>query len=175
MSPDLPIPPERIEQAIFLIRGEKVMLDKDLAQFYGVSTRRLNEAVKRNRERFPADFMFQLSFHEFRNLKSQFATSSSWGGRRTPPYAFTEHGCLMVASVLKSAITIEASIQVVRTFVRLRQMLASRAELSRKLNAFERKYDHQFKVVFDAVRELMTPSLPVKRRIGFQTLEGKKR
>ena len=162
---------EQIESRIFLIRGQKVMLDADLAELYGVETRRLNEQVSRNSERFPEDFMFQLTDEEFANLKSQFATSS-WGGRRKLPYAFTEHGAIMSASVLNSPRAVEASVQVVRAFVRLRQMLSSNAELSRKLATLEKKYDIQFKAVFVAIRELMTPLEPKKKRpIGFASWE----
>jgi len=160
------IPPERIERSILLIRGHKVMFDSDLAELYGVSTKRLNQQVKRNSDRFPEDFMFQLSAEEFANLRSQFATAS-WGGRRTPPYAFTEHGAVMLASVLNSPVAVRASIEVVRAFVRLRQMLASHEDLARKLAVLEKKYDAQFKVVFDAIRQLMTPPTPQQRRIGF--------
>jgi len=161
------IPTERVEQRILLIRGQKVILDSDLADLYGVPTKRLNEQIKRNSERFPADFMFQLTKKEFEILKSQNATSS-WGGRRTPPYAFTEHGSLMAANVLKSKTAIETSILVVRAFMQLREMLASHKDLSRKLSEMEGKYDHQFKVVFDAIRQLMAPPpAGKKRRIGF--------
>ena len=171
------IPTERIEQSILMIRGHKVMLDADLAVLYGVSVGRLNEAVKRNRERFPDDFMFQLSQSEFHSLrkqmgdlklKSQIAISSSdWGGRRSPPYAFTEQGVSMLSSVLRSKRAVRVNIEIMRAFVRLRQILASNAQLARKLDALEEKYDAQFKVVFDAIRELMTPPEPKKRRIGF--------
>ena len=166
---------ERIEHAILLIRGHRVLLDADLALLYGVSVGRLNESVKRNRNRFPDDFMFQLSEAEFQslkarvgNLKSQFAISSSdWGGRRHPPYAFTEQGVAMLSSVLRSKRAVEVNIQIMRTFVRLRQLLATNAELARKLEALEKRYDTQFKVVFDAIRQLMAPSEPKKRKIGF--------
>lgn len=170
----------QIESQIFLIRGQKVMLDADLAELYGVPTKRLNEQVRRNSERFPEDFMFQLTTEEFANLKSEFETSSlrsqiatsnnpaGRGGRRHLPYAFTEHGAIMVASVLNSPRAVEASVQVVRAFVQLRQMLASNAELSRKLVAMEKKYDIKFKAVFDAIHELMAPLAPKKKRpIGF--------
>jgi hypothetical protein len=171
------IPIERIENAILLIRGEKVIMDVDLAVLYGVSTKRLNEQVRRNRDRFPDDFMFQLTAAEVNalkdevgasNLRSQFATSRSHGGRRYLPYVFTEHGAIMAANVLNSDRAVQASVQVVRAFVRLRQMLASNAELSRKLDALERKYDRQFKVIFDAIRELMTPPVPKQKEIGFR-------
>jgi hypothetical protein len=171
------LPSERIESSILFIRGQKVILDSDLALMYGVTVGRLNEAVKRNRDRFPADFMFQLGREEFdslkskivvTNLKSQIAISSfDWGGRRHLPYAFTEHGVAMLSSVLRSRRAVQVNIEIMRAFVRLRQMLASNAELSGGLDALEKKYDAQFKVVFDAIRQLMTPPKPDKRKIGF--------
>jgi len=161
---------ESIETKILLIRGHKVMLDADLAELYGVETRRLNEQVLRNRERFPEDFMFQLSKEEFANLKSQFATSS-WGGRRKLPNAFTEHGAIMAASVLNSPRAIEISVHVVRAFVRLRELVSSHKELSQKLNQLERKvgaHDRAIAELINAIRELMTPLEPKKKRaIGF--------
>ncbi|HLA28083.1 MAG: DNA-binding protein [Planctomycetes bacterium RIFCSPLOWO2_12_FULL_50_35] len=148
------IPMERIENRIYLLRGHKVMLSTDLAELYGVEPRVLVQAVKRNIERFPEDFMFQLTKEEFDNLKSQIVTSS-WGGlRRATPYAFTEQGVAMLSGVLNSQRAVQVNIEIMRAFVRLRQMLASNAELSRKLDALEKKYDAQFKVVFDAIREL---------------------
>jgi len=166
---------KRIEHAILLIRGHRVLFDADLALLYGVSVGRLNESVKRNRHRFPDDFMFQLSEAEFQslkaqvgNLKSQFAISSfAWGGRRHPPYAFTGQGVAMLSSVLRSKRAVEVNIEIMRTFVRLHQLLATNAELARKLEALEEKYDAQFKVVFDAIRQLMKPPEPKKRKIGF--------
>lgn len=152
------------------MRGQKVILDEHLAALYGVETRRLNEQVKRNRDRFPGDFMYQLTLREFGDLKSQFATSSQWGGRRKPPYAFTEHGAIMAATVLNSPRAVRVSIEVVRTFVRLRQMLATHKDLARKLAALEKKYDVQFKVVFDAIRQLMASPEPKRRPIGFQAI-----
>lgn len=159
---------EIIEQRIFFIRGHKVMLDVDLARLYGVSTKRLNEQVKRNRERFPGSFMFQLTPREkqevvancdhLRKLKFSYAL----------PHVFTEHGAVMLASVLNSPIAIKASIQVVETFVRLREMLVSHKELAKRLDKLEEKYDRQFKVVFDAIRELMVPPAKPKRKIGFR-------
>ena len=160
------IPMERIEKAIFLIRGEKVLLSQHLAELYGVETKVLNQAVARNRERFPDDFMFQLSAEELENLKSQFVTSS-WGGIRTPPYAFTEQGVAMLSSVLHSPRAVAVNIEIMRAFVRLRQLLGSNAELARKLEALENKYDTKFKVVFEAIRRLMSPSVGSKREIGF--------
>ncbi len=164
-----------------MIRGHKVMLDADLADLYGVSVGRLNESVKRNRDRFPGDFMFQLSEAEFQNLKahlsnlnlkSQIAISSSgWGGRRHPPYAFTEQGVAMLSSVLRSKRAVQVNIEIMRAFVRLRQILASNTQLARKLEALEKKYDAQFKVVFDAMRQLTTTPEPGKRKIGFLVKE----
>jgi len=161
------VPKERIEQSILLIRGHKVMLDNDLAAMYGVETKALTRAVKRNIDRFPEDFMFQLNSAEFEDLRRHFGTSSSWGGRRYPPYAFTEQGVAMLSSVLRSPRAVEVNIEIMRTFVRLRQMIASHADLARKLAALEKKYDEQFKVVFDAIRQLMAPESKKRRPIGF--------
>ena len=165
-------PSERIESRIFLLHGQKVMLSMHLAELYGVEPRALVQAVKRNIERFPEDFMFQLSEAEFENLKSQIVTSS-WGGlRRAAPYAFTEQGVAMLSSVLHSARAVHVNIEIMRAFVRLRQMLASNVELARKLAVLEKKYDAQFRVVFDAIRELMVPPQPKKKRpIGFAPWE----
>jgi hypothetical protein len=162
------IPMERLTQTILLIRGQKVMFSTHLAELYEVEPRALVQAVKRNIERFPADFMFQLSDEEFTNLKSQFVTSS-WGGlRRAAPYAFTEQGVAMLSSVLHSNRAIHVNIEIMRAFVRLRQLLATNVALARKLAALESKYDAQFKVVFEAIRELMTPPEPKKKRpMGF--------
>ncbi len=163
-----PIPlAELIEQAIFLLRGHRVMLSSDLARLYKVEPRALVQAVKRNIARFPEDFMFQIDEKEFRILKSQIVISS-WGGmRRSNPYAFTEQGVAMLSSVLRSQRAIQVNVEIMRAFVRLRRILASHAQLGRKLDALEKKYDAQFKVVFDAIRELMTPALPNRRPIGF--------
>ncbi len=164
------VPVERIEQSIISIRGHKVMLDQDLAKLYGVATSRLNEQVKRNIDRFPYDFMFQLSKEEYENLISQFATSRSiHGGRRKMPYAFTEQGVAMLSSVLNSQRAIDVNIAIMRTFVKLRELLMTHKDLARKLEAMEKKYDSQFKIVFDAIRQLMQPpEAPVKKgRIGF--------
>lgn len=145
------------------------MLDKDLAALYQVETKALVQAVQRNRKRFPPDFMFQLSFQEFTALRSQIVTSKGRGGRRTPPYAFTEHGVAMLSSVLRSERAMEINIEIIRAFVKLRQLVASNADLANRLNHLEQKYDSQFKVVFDAIRRLMseTTQVPPKRRIGF--------
>ncbi|HEY2414229.1 MAG TPA: ORF6N domain-containing protein [Pirellulaceae bacterium] len=164
------IPTERILGSIVLIRGQKVLLDADLASMYGVSTKRLNEQVRRNRTRFPSDFMFRLSEDEANVLRSQFATSKTdpRGGRRYAPYVFTEQGVAMLSSVLKSKRAVQANIAIMRAFVELREILASHKDLARKLEAMEKKYDAQFKVVFDAIRELMKPpETPPKRKIGF--------
>jgi hypothetical protein len=165
------VPIESIEQRIFVIRGEKAILDTDLAQLYGVTTKRLNEQVKRNRDRFPEDFMFQLSLEEGKSilaLRSQIATLKPGQHLKHAPYAFTEHGAVMVANVLNSPVAVHASIQVVRAFIKLREIAATHKDLAQKLEQMEKKYDQQFKVVFDAIRELMAPPLPASRRqIGF--------
>jgi hypothetical protein len=164
------IPVERIERSILLIRGQKVMLSLDLAMLYDVEPRVLIQAVKRNSERFPSDFVFQLDENELEILKSQNVISSSvsWGGaRRAAPYAFTEQGVAMLSSVLRSPRAVAVNIEIMRAFVRLRQMLLSHVELARKVDSLERKYDGQFKVVFDALRQLMQPPEKPKRPIGF--------
>ena len=155
-----------IEQKILLIRGQKVMLDRDLAKLYGVPTKSLNLAVKRNLDRFPSDFMFQLTEEEFFNLRFQFETSS-WGGQRYLPYAFTENGVAMLSSVLNSKRAVQVNIQIMRTFTKLREIISANKDLSRRLDELEKKYDAQFRVVFDAIRELMTPPETKHRRIGF--------
>jgi hypothetical protein len=169
IEPDSIIPMEQIERAILQIRGEKVMLDLDLANIYGVTTKALNQAVKRNSSRFPLDFMFRLTETE----KTEVVTNCDHLARLkfSPhlPFAFTEHGALMLANVLNSERAAQTSVQVVRAFVKLRQLLASNAELARKLDAMEKKYDAQFKIVFDAIRQLMSPPEPEpkRREIGF--------
>ena len=171
MTENAIVPVERIERVIMMIRKHKVILDADLAEFYGVETRRLNEQVRRNIDRFPEDFAFQLTAKEFGHLKSQFATSSGrWGGKRKLPLVFTEHGALMAASVLNAPKAVEMSILVVRAFVKLRNILATHRQLAAKLAELERKlstHDQQIVVLFDAIRELMTPPAKPKRRIGF--------
>jgi len=170
------IPLERIERSILLVRGHKVMLDRDLASLYGVTTKVLNQAVKRHKDRFPEDFMFQLTMEEARiwwtevrsgGLRSQIVTLKRGQHIKYRPYAFTEHGILMLSSVLNSERAIKVNIEIMRAFVRLRRMLASHADLARKLDALEKKYDAQFKVVFEAIRELMKPPETKKRPIGF--------
>ena len=161
------VPTERILHSIQIFRGERVLLDVDLTTLYGVETRALIQAVKRNIERFPGDFMFQLTEEEWTDLKSQSVIPSSWGGRRTAPYAFTELGVAMLSSVLNSERAIQANISIMRAFTLLRSMLASHADLARKLETLERKYDGQFRVVFEAIRDLMEPPVPAKKPIGF--------
>lgn len=162
------IPIERIERKIYVIRGERVMLDSDLAEIYGVETKMFNRAVKRNLKRFPEDFMFQLTAEEDESLRFQIGTSKkSRGGRRYLPYVFTEHGALMAANILNSERAVEASVQVIRAFVKLRQILLSNAELARKVDEIEKKYDANFKIVFDAIRKLMMPPDKPKQAIGF--------
>lgn len=170
------IPAERIERSILLIRNHKVMLDHDLAVLYEVPTKVLVQAVKRNIGRFPPDFMFQLTKQEFAALRSQSVTSNAKtgrGGRRSAPYAFSEQGVAMLSSVLRSPRAIEVNIEIMRAFVRLRQMIASHAGLAGKLEALERKYDAQFKVVFDAIRQLMAPPAQRKTPIGFHAKHEK--
>ena len=163
------IPVEIIERKIYFIRGHKVMLDSDLAEMYAVATKVLLQAVKRNLNRFPGDFMFQLNYQEVAALRSQIVTSKTGrGGRRYPPYAFTEQGVAMLSSVLNSERAIEVNIQIMRAFVKLRELMATHKDLARKLDDMEKKYDAQFKVVFDAIRQLMTPTEKPKRKIGFK-------
>jgi hypothetical protein len=165
------IPLERIQQQILLLRGQKIILGQHLAELYGVPVKVLNQAVRRNRERFPDDFMFQLDTVELDNLKSQIVTSS-WGGSRMAPYAFTEQGVAMLSSVLRSPRAVHVNIAIMRAFVRLRELLLTNAELARKLADLERKYDSQFKAVFDAIRQLMAPPPPPpKPEIGFHVKE----
>jgi len=168
-SKQLPIPAERIEKAIFLIRGHKVMLDADLAELYGVTTKRLNEQVRRNLSRFPADFMFQLDGQEASALRSQIATSKEGrGGRRYLPYVFTEQGVAMLSSVLNSERAIEVNIAIMRVFVRLREMMATHKELAFKLVELEERlegHDEQIQNIFEAIRQLMTPPERARKKI----------
>jgi hypothetical protein len=172
-KPEL-IPPERIEKAILLMRGQKVLLDRDLARLYGVTTSNLNKAVKRNAGRFPEDFMFQLNKEEAAGLRFQSGMSKPGGrgGRRSLPYVFSEQGVAMLSSVLRSQRAVEVNIAIMRAFVRLREIMASHKDLARKLDDLERKlgeHDQKFHVVFEAIRHLMTPppEPEKKRRIGF--------
>jgi len=175
---------DNVESAIYLIRGHRVMLDSDLAAIYQVTTRRLNEQLRRNRKRFPEDFAFQLTAEEFRNLKSQiatsslrsqFVTSSSHGGKRKLPWVFTEHGAIMLASVLNSNVAVQASVRVVRAFVRLREMVAANAQLASKLEELERRLDSHDEAIVDlfaTLKRLLEPTEPKKKReIGFHVRE----
>ncbi len=167
------IPVEIIEQRIFLIRGEKVMLDRHLAELYAVDTRTLNQSVKRNTDRFPANFMFQLSEKERDEVITICDNLLPLKFARTLPYAFTEQGVAMLSGVLRSKRAVQVNIQIMNTFVLLRRMLADNKALAHRLNEMEKKYDAQFKVVFDALRKLITPPDPPKRPIGFRVGEGK--
>jgi hypothetical protein len=163
---------EKIEKAIYLIRGEKVMLDRDLASLYEVETGALNRQVKRNLQRFPADFMFQLTTDESNSLRCQIGISKRGrGGRRFLPYVFTEQGVAMLSSVLNSERAILVNIEIMRAFVKLRQLLASNAELSRRLDELESKYDKQFRVVFEAIRQLMATPARDRKAIGFRSVK----
>jgi ORF6N domain-containing protein len=164
------VPVERIEGAILVLRGHKVILDKDLAALYGVTTGNLNKAVNRNIERFPADFMLRLTEAEFDDLRFQFGRSR-WGGTRTLPRAFTEQGVAMLSSVLRSRRAALVNLEIMRAFVRLREMIATNRDLARRLDELEKRYDTQFKGVFDAIRQLMAPPVKSRRSIGFRVEE----
>ena len=170
------VPVERIESLILLIRGHKVMLDSDLARLYGATTKRLNEQVKRNKKRFPTDFVFQLTLEEATGLRSHIATSNlGRGGRRYRPYAFTEHGAIMAASVLNSRRAIEVSVYVVRAFVKLREVLRTHKELARKIAELEKRiegHDEEITALFEAIRQLMEPPDKPSKRIGFGRTQG---
>ena len=163
------VPAERIETAILFLRGEKVLLDVTLAALYGVETKILVRAVKRNLDRFPDDFMFQLTAKEFNILRCQIGTSNRRGGRRYAPYAFTEQGVAMLSSMSHSSRAVKVNIEIMRAFVRLRRMLATHKGLARRLDELEKKYDTQFRAVFEAIRQLMSPPTPEvrRKRIGF--------
>jgi len=161
------IPPERIQNSILYIRGQKVMLDRDLAELYGIETRRLNEQVKRNIDRFPVDFMFQLSREEKDEVVANCDHLRSLKFSKTNPYAFTEHGAIMLASILNTSLAVETSILVVRAFIQLRKLLASNEELALKINEMEQKYDSNFSVVFQALRQLIDEPKPPRKQIGF--------
>lgn len=169
------VPVEKIEKAIFMIRGQKVMLSTQLADLYDVAPKVLMQSVKRNIDRFPEDFMFQISMEEFENLKSQFVTSS-WGGiRRARPYAFTEQGVAMLSSVLRSKRAVQVNIEIMRAFVRLREMVAAHRELAKKLAELESRledHDERIDVIFEAIRQLMAPPEKKRRKIGFEVKEG---
>jgi ORF6N domain len=177
----LALKPENIVQLVFFVRGEKVMFDADLAKLYGVSTKALNQAFRRNKQRFPLDFVFQLSSAEYDNLRSQFVTSSAGGtnlrsqivtsslhgGRRRPPYAFTEQGVAMLSSVLRSARAVAVNIAIMRTFVQLRRLMDTNRDLARKIEALEKKYDEQFATIFEAIKQLVATPEPQRKQIGF--------
>jgi len=181
------IPAEIITRSILFIRGQKVMFDENLAQLYGVTTKRLNEQAKRNRDRFPKDFMFQLNQKEWdiwksqfvipKNelVRSQFATSKPRsGGRRYAPYVFTEQGIAMLSSVLNSKRAVQVNIEIMRTFVRLRQILATHEQLAKKLQALENKYDRRFKIIFDVIHQLMAPPKLPSKPIGSEDRQKRK-
>lgn len=167
---NLTINSDQITQSIFLARGHKVMIDIDLATLYGVTVSALNQAVKRNLKRFPDDFMFQLTASEVAALRSQPVILKRGAHRKYRPYAFTEQGVAMLSSVLRSERAAQVNIQIMRTFVQLRSMLASNAELRTKLEQLERQYDSQFKVVFEAIRQLMAPAAKPRKKIGFERI-----
>jgi len=166
--PESLIPKERVTRSILVVRRQKVLIDADLAALYVVPTKVLNQAVRRNRSRFPSDFMFQLTAEEAGRLRSQIVTSNTRGGRRWRPYAFTEQGVAMLSSVLHSPRAVAVNVEIMRAFVELRRVLESTAGLSRRLDTLERRYDAQFKGVFDAIRQLMLPPTASRRKIGFR-------
>jgi ORF6N domain len=162
------VPTALINQKIFFVRSTRVMLDADLAQLYGVATKNLNKAVKRNASRFPSDFMFQLSSKDLHGLRFQVGTSKPGrGGRRFAPYAFTEQGVAMLSSVLRSARAVQVNVAIMRTFVRLREMLATHEELRRKIDVMEKRYDARFQAVFETIRQMLETPIPAKKPIGF--------
>ena len=167
------VPIERIANKIYFIRETKVMLDRDLAELYGVETKVLKQAVRRNIKRFPNDFMLELTKDEFENLRSQIVTSS-WGGARYLPMAFTEQGVAMLSTVLTSDRAIQVNIQIMRAFTQLRQMLSTHKDLKRKIESMEKKYDQQFQVVFEAIKQLLTEEDKPKKKIGFTAKEKQK-
>jgi phage regulator Rha-like protein len=168
------VPMERIANKICLIRGMKVMMDRDLAELYDVETRTLVQAIKRNKQRFPPDFMFQLSKDEFDSLRSQIVISKGRGGRRYPPYAFTEQGVAMLSSVLNSDRAIQVNILIMRAFTKLREMLPTHEDLKKKIDDMEKKYDQQFQIVFDAIKQLLETEETPKKKIGFTVKEKHK-
>ena len=166
------IPQEVIEGKILLIRGKKVMFDKDLAKLYGVTTGNLNKAVSRNLDRFPEEFMFRLTTDELKDLIFHFGTSS-WGGTRKPPRVFTEHGILMLSSVLNSKKAIQVNIQIMKTFTKLREMMLSYKELQKKIEAMESRYDKHFQIVFKTIKEMLNPPVEKRTKIGFKSNKAK--
>jgi phage regulator Rha-like protein len=168
------VPIERITNKIYLMRGMKVMLDRDLAELYDVETRTLVQAIKRNKQRFPPDFMFQLFKDEFDSLRSQIVISKGRGGRRYPPYAFTEQGVAMLSSVLNSDRAIQVNILIMRAFTKLREMLSTHEDLKKKIDDMEKKYDQQFQIVFEAIKQLLETDEKPKKKIGFTVKEKQK-
>ena len=164
---------ENVARLVFFVRGERVMLDADLARLYGVTTGNLNKAVKRNQSRFPGDFMFQLSEKETESLIFQSGRSKGRGGRRHRPYAFTEQGVAMLSSVLNSERAAQVNIAIMRTFVQLRRLMDSNADLARKIESLEKKYDEKFATVFAAIKQLIAPTEPAKKRIGWEPRHGR--
>ena len=177
-SKEISVPIEKITGKIYLIRGQRVLLDRDLAELYEVETKQLKRAVRRNIDRFPSDFMFELAKAELENLRCQFGTSS-WGGVRYKPMAFTEQGVAMLSSVLNSDRAIQVNIQIMRAFTKLRRMLETHKELKKKLEEMEKKYDENFQIVFEALKQLIEEDKKPKRKIGYvkekQTDFGKKK
>ena len=163
---EVTVPIEKITDKIYLLRGHNVMLDRDLAELYNVETKALKQAVRRNLRRFPSDFMFELNKEEFQNLRSQFVTSS-WGGARYVPMAFTEQGVAMISSVLNAERAILVNIEIMRAFTQLRNMLATHGDLKRKIEAMEKKYDDQFRIVFEAITQLIEEDEKPKKKIGY--------
>ena len=173
---DLMVPVEQIQKSIFLIRGQKVLLDMDLAELYGVETRSLVQAVKRNIERFPSDFVFQLDKDEYDSLRSQIVISKGKGGRRYLPYAFTEQGVAMLSSVLRSKRAIQVNVAIMRAFVKLRGMLSTHKELAHKLSELEehlKDHDQQIQVIFEAIQQLISQPEKPRKKIGFEVKEGR--
>jgi phage regulator Rha-like protein len=167
------VPVERIANKIYVIREKKVMLDRDLAELYGVETKRLKEQVRRNIERFPEDFMFELTKEELKNLRSQFATSS-WGGARYSPMAFTEHGVLMLSSVLKSERAVQVNIQIMRTFIKLREALLDNEDIRKELEGLKQITEERFRIVFETLDQLLTVENKPKKKIGYTVKEKQK-
>jgi len=172
MAENRTVTAQRIESIIFFIRGQKVILDRDLAELYGVTTGNLNKAVRRNLDRFPPDFMFQLKQEEYESLRFHFGILKKGQHSKYLPCSFTEQGVAMLSSVLRSKRAVHVNIEIMRAFVRLRQILAAHKELDRKLAALEKKYDEQFRVVFEAIRQLMTPPETERKKIGFEVKES---
>jgi hypothetical protein len=176
MNKEVILSDKEIENKIYLVRGQKVMLDNDLAELYEVDTKRLNEQVKRNIDRFPKDFMFQLNEKEVDILRSQFATSSSWGGRRTLPYVFTEHGVLMLSSVLNSPRAVQVNIRIMRIYVKIRELISLNKDILFKLEKIEKnisRHDEEIQLVFKYLKQLLNNPDPPRKKIGYKTAREK--